>query len=527
MIMQYPSENKPHLVPPSPELERRILRTKQSFLKGEALPEASTIDLLDMRSFALIARRPSHTRAHTLEPSARSTEPVVGERRALVLLVDFQDNIAKTPQKNYEDMLFSSKRYPTGSLRDYYYEVSYHKLTVTGDVNGGEKGWHRAPNNYSYYASRKYGFGEYPRNATKLVEDTVDLASKYVNFANYDGDGDGEVDALFIVHAGPGAEATGNTSHIWSHMSTIPPKTVNGVKIGRYSMEPENGKVGVFCHELGHVFGLPDLYDYDMDSAGTGCWDLMAAGSWNNGGLTPAHPVGWCKAKLGWCKPEKVSEPKEGITLRPSALYPEIYQLPADGTEEKQYFLIENRKRIGFDRYLPGEGLMLLHVDESQSNNNDQGHYMVDIEQCDGRCDLNKNSNRGDEGDLYPSKSNNAFAADTSPSSKLYDGSDPKIAIKNISRSGENIVLDLIAGKTPAPPAAPVWHYNRSISMTFASCATQWAWAHVTGIGWRRIKEKSTDGVSNILHLCCQAVADGLKVHVYADNKFVYVVYLA
>ena len=435
---------KYYQVPPSPELEKKILASKQRFLKGESLPGNITMDLLDLQSLILITRRPAFSRAHTLADQPPSVAPVVGERRALVLLVDFEDNIARTPRSHYETMLFSSGMYSTGSLRDYYWETSYRRLNVTGDVSGGNNGWYRAPNSYSYYTNKGYGFGIYPKNATKLVEDIVDLASNYVNFAQYDNDRDGEVDALFIVHAGPGAEITGNLDNIWSHMSFIPQKVVNGVRIGRYSMEPEDGNVGVFCHELGHVFGLPDLYDYDLDSAGTGKWDLMASGSWNNDGRTPAHPVGWCKARLGWATPETVNRSLGRINLKPSSVYPEIYKLPIDGNS-KEYFLIENRKRIGFDSYIPGDGLMVLHVDESRSDNNDQSHYLVDIEQCDGRSDLNRNINRGDEGDLFPSRSNKAFAFDTNPNSKKYDGADSKVALKNIQLSADVITAEVVA----------------------------------------------------------------------------------
>ncbi len=507
-------------VPPSPELEKRILRTKRRFLTGGSLPRKATLDLLDLQSFIQIYRRPAYTRPHTLGASAVLPSPAVGERRALVLLVDFQDNQAKKSREHYADMLFSSGKYPTGSLRDYYYECSYYKLAITGDVDGGDSGWYRAPRPYSYYAGDKYGFGEYPGNATRLVEDVVDLAAEHVNFADYDMDGDGEVDAIFIVHAGQGAEATGRTNHIWSHMSNIPPKIVDGVRVNRYSMEPEDGNIGVFCHELGHVFGLPDLYDYDMDSAGTGSWDLMAGGSWNNNGMTPAHPVGWSKAKLGWIDTQIAQGPMEGITkditditIRPSSLYPDIYRIPAGpaGTDEKQYFLIENRKKTGFDSYIPGEGLMVLHIDENQKNNNDQEHYLVDIEQCDGRLDLNRNANRGDEDDLFPIGHKDAFSADTYPSSRMYGGNDSGVALKNIRRKGEDIVLDISAGAVhtgavhagavhadavsvadvPAAAVSTATRYcSREPTMTLAHRGSRWAWAYVSDLGWQRIKEE-------------------------------------
>ena len=88
---------------------------------------------------------------------------------------------------------------------------------------------------------------------------------------------------------------------------------------------------------------------------------------------------------------------------------------------------------------------MVLHVDESRNDNNDQSHYLVDIEQCDGRNDLNRNINRGDVGDLFPSGSNRSFAFDTSPSSKKYDGTDSKVALKNIQLSSDVITAEVVA----------------------------------------------------------------------------------
>ena len=495
-------------VPPSPELEKRLLRTKKRFLAGETLPKEATAELLDLQSFALIAHRPEHTRAHTLA-AAHAAAPAVGTRRALVLLVDFQDNPASEAADHFREMLFSRGSYPTGSLSDYYYEASYQQLKIVGDVSG----WYRAPQPYSYYVGTKYGFGGYPSNAYKLVEDVVELASGDVDFAKYDTDGDGEVDALFVVHAGQGAEATGNITDIWSHMSSITSRQKDGVAVSRYSMEPEDGKIGVFCHELGHVLGLPDLYDYDMDSAGTGWWDLMAGGSWNNNGLTPAHPIAWCKVRLGWVKPITASMQK--ITLRPSTDYPDIYRL---GPEGQEYFLIENRRRKDFDGALPGEGLLVMHVDESRSNNNNQSRYLVGIQQCDGRRDLDRNANRGDANDPYPSASNNAFTSDTDPSSRLYNGKESGVSLVNISRNGESITVDISArAKSDA-----VWHNDQSIKLIFVRSSGEAAWALASTLGWRRVKKMSDGKVNEAYQLCCQAVADDLKVRLLADGAYIY-----
>jgi hypothetical protein len=142
----------------------------------------------------------------------------------------------------------------------------------------------------------------------------------------------------------------------------------------------------------------------------------------------------------------------------------------------------------------------------------------VDIEQCDGRCDLNKNANRGDEEDLFPNKSNSTFSARTNPSSNTYKGEDSRVALKNIRRSGENIIMDISEGGN----SEATWHYDKRITMAFAHSSSQWAWAHISGLGWRRIKDNASNGNASVISLCCQAVAGERKVRVYADGSFLY-----
>jgi immune inhibitor A len=311
---QPPFESIDCLVPASPELEAKIIATQQRFLAGERLPETPTANLLDLRTFTLLKARPARTRAHTLVAVNKEFAPVTGVQRVVVLLVDFPDKPATQPLGHYRDLLFSSGTYATGSMRDYYDEVSYHKLSVTGEVHG----WFRAPQPKTYYTNGDYGFGSYPRNAQRLVEDVLTLANPSVNFTPYDNDGDGVIEALIIIAAGSGAEVTGNTSDIWSHKWAIAPRTVDGATVRGYFMAPEDGRVGVMAHELGHLLlGQPDLYDIDYSSRGTGRWDLMAGGSWNNGGDTPAHPVAYIKAKVGWLNVNTIVNATQNVTLQP------------------------------------------------------------------------------------------------------------------------------------------------------------------------------------------------------------------
>ena len=516
------------IMPPAPDLLDKIVRSKARFLAGKGLPSRATASVLDARTYTLILARPPRTRAHTFS-AAPSAAPVTGNRRALVLLVDFSDKAAGTAQSHYEDMLFSVGSYATGSMRDFFLEASYNQLDVSGKVfgtGGPTAGWFRAPKTKAHYTDGNYGFNAYPKNAQKLVEDVIDLAAPHVDFSDYD-NGTGKVEALVIIAAGSGGEATGNTGDIWSHKWGISPQTRNGVTIDSYFMAPEDGRVGVMSHELGHLLmKWPDLYDTDYSSAGTGKWDLMAGGSWNGSpaGDTPAHPTAWCKARVGWVNPTTVLNAAQSVTLKPYATDPDVYKLPMGSASSKEYFLVSNRQKAKFDRDLPGEGCIIEHIDDNKTNNTDENHYLVDIEQCDGQRHLNKNQNRGDSNDAFPCGSNADFTAATTPHSKAYDGTDHKISVKNITRSGDLIQADL--ENNPPAVSGPAWHHDLAANATFADHSSEWAWVHIDTLGWRRIKEGAPDGVTNMFAAFCAAVASGRKVSVYADADLVYTMYL-
>lgn len=514
------------IMPPAPELNDRIVAAKQRLLAGDDLLAESAVDVLDLRSLTLILGRPAKTRPDTFVAPSAGRADVLGTRRALVLLVDFSDQSAGQTQAHYNDLLFSSGTYATGSMRDFYQEASYGQLDVIGAVSGQggpTAGWYRAPQPKTYYTDNNYGFGTYPNNAQKLVEDIVDLADPFVDFSNYDNDGDGFVDALIIIAAGSGAEATGNTNDIWSHAWGITPRTKDGVKISRYFMGPEDGRVGVMAHELGHLLmGWPDLYDTDYSSAGTGRWDLMAGGSWNAGGDRPAHPTAWCKTKVGWVTPTTIFNAAQSVTIQPYATNSQVYKLPIGNAASTEYFLVSNRQQAGFDDNLPGEGCIIEHVDDTRTSNTDETHYLVDIEQCDGRQDLNKNANRGDATDPYPCNGSGSFTASTTPSSTAYDGSDSQVEVTNIVRAGDDITADINVGGA----SARQWVYNKAVLATFAHHTSQWAWAYIQDYGWRRIKDGAADGVTNLFGALCEAVANGHNVHVDLDGQFIYTMYL-
>ena len=302
-----------------------------------------------------------------------------GNWKALVILVKFSDKSSQVNADYYDNLLFGQS---TGTLHNFYEKVSYGSLDIITVNLPSSIGWTTAPQTYSYYVNGQNGTGSYPNNSQKLVEDIVNLVNSQIDFSQYDNDGDGYVDALFIIHSGPGAEYTGNDNDIWSHAwATSTPQNLDGVKVYHYSIEPEywiqpgDMTCGVFAHEMGHAaFGLPDLYDTDYSSEGLGNWSLMAGGSWNGPshlGSSPALPDAWSHFQMGYLNPTIVSSNISGQAINNVENSPEAYflQNSLGGTE---YFLVEKRQQTGYDMYLPGNGLCIYHIDNSVNNNRNE-----------------------------------------------------------------------------------------------------------------------------------------------------------
>ncbi|NIN01455.1 MAG: M6 family metalloprotease domain-containing protein [candidate division Zixibacteria bacterium] len=383
----------------------------------------------------------------------------VDTTKAIVILVDFNDNQHSRTTGEFDTLLFSKGFVvSTGSMRDFYWENSYQTFELIGDVAG----WFRMPQDYSYYTYGESGFGPYPNNAQRMVEDAVNAADSVVNFADYDGDGNGFVDALFVVHSGLGAEETGSGWQIWSHRwVTSEYVFLDGVIVYDYSTEPEirigTGLVdmGVFCHEFGHVLGLPDFYDYDYSSEGLGDWTLMAGGSWNNSGRTPAHFDAWGKKTLGWTTVNVVTSNQTDVEILQAETAPFCYRLWTSGSLGDEYFLVENRQKTGFDRYIPGHGLLIYHVDENTFGNSHEWcpgdspveHYMVALEQADGQFELEGcygYGNQGDSRDPFPGTwDKRAFDDTTGTSSRHYSDSSTQVAVWNVSDSDSVMYANL------------------------------------------------------------------------------------
>ncbi|NIR47424.1 M6 family metalloprotease domain-containing protein [candidate division KSB1 bacterium] len=448
-----------------------------------------------------------------------------GTWQALIILIDFPDyrwnhrddlnffneDTLYVPA-HYEQMLFSLKTFKhpysqhgyTGSMRDFYLENSYGRFEVTGVVTR----WYTASNPRSFYANGKAGFGAYPNSSRKLVEEAVLLADDDVDYSQFDNNADGRVDALFVVHAGPGAEEiyTENfpehDNYLWSHKASIQTRVLDDVAVSEYTLEPENGSIGVFCHEFGHALGLPDLYDTDGSSEGIGEWGLMGGGGWCHRegdplGTSPAHFTAWSKSRLGWLEPTTVNANLMQVDIPPVELQPVAFRLWTDGQIGREYFLIENRQNIGFDVGLTrrqkdfgladAHGLIVYHVDYF-GRQNDERRRFIDVEEASPydslgqpieQLDLKRvlpkheflsNGNRGDNGDPFPGFSQlnqlgtdflgnrdlTEFNASTSPNSNDNDGNPTPVAMANIKEIGVKIMADLFVSPVTSADHQPV-----------------------------------------------------------------------
>ncbi|HUS86292.1 MAG TPA: M6 family metalloprotease domain-containing protein, partial [Bacteroidales bacterium] len=374
-----------------------------------------------------------------------------------VLLANFPNESNSFSVQDFQNNLFGDN--PTGSITDYFDEVSYNQFHVTGTVYG----WFTVDNPNTYYACGSYGRrGTYPQNSRGFFHEVCVKADPVVDFGKFDNDGpdglpnsgddDGYVDGVTVVFAGAGGEfSEDSTTDLWTCAAGSFFKTddnsANGGNIiirsgnicselyGKVGEINQISHIGIFVHEFCHNLGLPDLYDYDYSSYGVGDWCTMSSGIWKNEGKRPVHLSAWCKIKLGWITPLEVNGGI--ISVSQVENYPQVFKILLDSYQSSQYFLVENRQKDGFDSYLPGSGLLIYHVDETQTSMQNETHKLIDVEEADGLDQLDNRTSYGDAGDPYPGTANNRNFNDVStPNSRDYEGLSTGVGISNISDSG-------------------------------------------------------------------------------------------
>lgn len=262
-----------------------------------------------------------------------ATQTFTGTKNILCILIDYQDVAFNKTQTDFNNLMNTPSYNSTGSVRDFYLENSYGQLSLNFTVTGP----YTADHPMSYYGANDSNGNDI--RPEYLIKEALEKANPYVNYADFDNDGDGVLDGVHVIYAGY-AENIGpiDPNRIWPHKGIISgpfwglfPYELDGVKITGYSCSSELRDtygtnicgIGTICHELGHVFGSPDYYDInrevDGNYDGTGEWDLMGRGSKNGDRNIPAHFNPYTKINtFGWATAQNLPTDNTQINLYPS-----------------------------------------------------------------------------------------------------------------------------------------------------------------------------------------------------------------
>ena len=383
-----------------------------------------------------------------------------GEKKGLIILVEFQNKVFKEEHtRDLYDLIANKENYSSsegfkGSVHDYFFDQSYGKFDLTFDVVGPIT----LTNDYKYYGENdEYDNDKRPE---EMVVEACKAVDAVVDFADYDWDGNGEVDQVFVLYAGLGEAAGGSANTIWPHeyflSATGSEIELDGMLIDTYACSSEltctsseenviDG-IGTICHEFSHCLGFPDMYDISYTSMGMGTWDLMDAGSYNGKerGFVPAGYSSYEKWCAGWLEPIELTEETEVTDMKGLSEGGEAYVMYNDANHD-EFYLLENRQKKGWDAQLDGKGLLVHHIDYNEeiwywnvvntvitkSNYQDiYGYRYGDYE--DGGplnshmrativpADNLKNEN-SISGDTYPRNSKTSLGNTTTPAAILYN----------------------------------------------------------------------------------------------------------
>ena len=366
--------------------------------------------------------------------------PLFGQRKGLVILVEFQNKQFRsaTAKQDFTNMLNQpgySVNGATGSANEYFKACTNNKFDPIFDVHGPYK----LNKPYQHYGDDGSIKDEHVRDM--IVEAVQAAVGAGVSLSDYDTDGDGKVDMVFVYYAGPNQAEGGGASTIWPHKFNVNPNvTIGGKLIDVYACTSEiNGYgtmcgIGTFCHEFGHVLGLPDYYNTQDGSKFTiGEWDIMTSGGYNNKGNTPPTWLAHERFFLTYLKPillnsegEKVLEPIETSNKAYLISPPnDTHNLEGPNPNPRFHYLLENRQFLGWDSVRRttregdlGQGLLITRVDydatawQQNRPNNDPTHLRFDVIEAD---DLPGSYT----GDTYP-----GTTGKTSYTPKKADGSD-------------------------------------------------------------------------------------------------------
>ena len=410
-----------------------------------------------------------------------------GTKKGLIILVNFKDvKFGRTHTRTMFDNIANKKGFTNslgfkGSVKDYFLAQSNGQFELDFDVVGP----YTLSQNMAYYGAHTKD-GDVDAKAGHMVLEACQMADKDVNYKDYDWDGDGEVDQVFVTYAGFGEADGGSEDTIWPHESMLSASTVgkryetkDGVNVNTYACGNENtydmlgrsriNGIGTICHEFSHCLGYPDLYDTNYGgNFGMGSFDLMCSGSYNGESFCPPNYSAYEKWIAGWITPTVLDKPASVKDMQAQDVqYGQAFVVYNDNNKN-EYYLIENRQlNVGiWDKQLPASGMMITHVDYDENiweRNNvntivnyssqygpeyaylDNDHQRLTIFHADNEDGSSADSQAGD---LYPFNGNNSLTDTSSPAATIYQGgSTMGKTITNITQNEDgSIDFDFMGG---------------------------------------------------------------------------------
>ncbi len=450
--------------------------------------------------------------------SLAARRPLRGTLGMPIIAGTFADVTPKYDRTVYDSAYFGAHAgVGPYSVARYYREVSLGALTFSGSTTP----WIRLPRARASYvdgdaASVWERYGEFARDLLVRAEDAVDWR-RYDNDGPdgvpNSGDDDGAVDIAVLLQPGSeygcgpdslrGFRETGYRLSLLPGWSGQPYVTsaigasgtpividdfVGASALACHGTEITPTRVNIPIHEIGHVLGLPDLYDYDGSSFGVGGWDVM--GIWAAPPARPPHFGAWARERLGWATVRHVSTSGR-VELNAVAREGDIVRINLNGGRE--HVLLEYRAADGADASAPGTGLVVWHVNDAVLEtrqwgvNDDESHPAVRVVQADGREDLAARANVGDVGDPFPGSSSVVALSDSSvPWLRTSDGSPSGVRIDGIAIAGDRVSFDVTFAITAPVIAAAATPIDATLGQTAFTHAL-----HATGgappYQWRAI----------------------------------------
>jgi M6 family metalloprotease-like protein len=437
--------------------------------------------------------------------------PLYGTHPVVVILVEFADTPGTYSNTAWREHWFGE----TQSVSDYYDVNSRGMFSITPaeesfGINDGVIGW--VMSGSEYWGDSNHPFpdgddGDDLMTRRQIAYNAMVAADPYINFAKYDWDGNGHisVNELHVAIVVAGFDRAGSRGSavpsVWAHHGSLYNaaslsdlklfRSDDGVIVadyyynGGYVLVGEKHKrshfgpaymatMGASCHEFGHDLGLLDLYNTETGASVIGDIDLMDSGNWNGvtrDGDLPCLLSLWNRAFLGWDRIERLDNTNQSGTYQiraasePDGITPTGFALHWGHVSES--FMLENRIRSGYDAEIPGEGIVIYHVDEDilgtlgywEDGNAAQTEDVKAIRVEEANNDWDIPSNEGEAGDFYSSSTNSSFSTTSAPSSDDNTGNPSMVEVTNISAAQSTMEFML---NLPAPEVIPPGHVHVS-----------------------------------------------------------------